>query len=73
MNVFKIVKCKHCQEVHMLEVTDRQLEEHRLGKLAQYAFPTLTADERELLISGICGVCYDNLFAEVDEDESENY
>lgn len=31
------------------------------------AFPYLKADERELLISGICGDCWDSMFREDDE------
>jgi len=34
------------------------------GELVQNAFPYLSADERELLISGICPTCWDNLFSE---------
>lgn len=34
----------------------------RNGKCAQDAFPYLSADEREMLISGICPTCWDNMF-----------
>ncbi len=34
------------------------------GKLAQDAFPYLTADEREALISGICPDCWEGMFGE---------
>ena len=32
------------------------------GELIQNAMPYLSADERELLISGTCGTCFDNMF-----------
>ena len=32
------------------------------GALIQTAMPYLSADEREVLISGMCGPCFDNLF-----------
>jgi len=32
------------------------------GELIQNALPYLSADERELLISGICGGCFDKMF-----------
>ena len=39
------------------------------GMSAQDAFPYLTANEREALISGICPKCWDNMFTRGDEDE----
>lgn len=36
------------------------------GKCVQDAFPYLSADERELLISGICSTCWNEMF---DEEE----
>ena len=36
-----------------LDVTWDQIKEHRNGKHAQNAFPTLTPEEREFMISGI--------------------
>jgi hypothetical protein len=36
---------------------------------AQDAFPHLTADERELLISGTCGSCFNAMFPEDDEED----
>ena len=32
------------------------------GSLIQDAMPYLSADERELLISGTCGTCFDKMF-----------
>ena len=32
------------------------------GKYIQDAMPYLSADERELLISGTCGTCFDKMF-----------
>ena len=32
------------------------------GKLIQDAMPYLTPDEREVLISGTCGPCFDRMF-----------
>lgn len=39
------------------------------GVLAQDAFPYLSADEREMLISGICPKCWNKLFGEEEEEE----
>lgn len=38
------------------------------GELIQYAFPYLTADERELCISGIDGYHWNKMFAEDHDD-----
>jgi hypothetical protein len=34
------------------------------GMLIQDAMPELSADERQLLISGTCGKCWDKMFQE---------
>lgn len=41
------------------------------GKLAQDAFPYLSADERETLISGICPSCWKSMFPPEEEEEEE--
>lgn len=44
------------------------------GELIQNAMPYLNAEEREMLISGICPSCWNNMFNEEDEDdEDEDY
>lgn len=42
------------------------------GVLAQYAFPYLSANERESLISGLCSECWDDMFGS-DEEEDADY
>jgi hypothetical protein len=39
------------------------------GEHIQNVAPYLSADDRELLISGMCGKCFDEIFAGEDEDE----
>ena len=39
------------------------------GTLIQCAFPDLTTDQRELLISGICGKCFDRVMGEEPDEE----
>lgn len=38
---------------------------------AQDAFPYLSADERELIISGTCSECWDKLFSDYEEEEED--
>jgi hypothetical protein len=50
--------CKRDFKVHVKRV---DYVNWKRGTFAQKAFPYLTADERELLISSTCGDCYDKL------------
>jgi hypothetical protein len=43
-------------------VPAKSWHEWRNGKLIQDAMPTLSVDDREFLISGICGKCFDEMF-----------
>lgn len=56
--------CPFCGAVHMIEVNLTDYWDWEDGKLAQDAFPYLTPDEREMLISGICPECWDSMFAQ---------
>jgi hypothetical protein len=61
------VDCKKCSQAHVIEVSEKGWNAWQLeGKLIQAAMPELTADEREILISGICGKCFDAIFAGCD-------
>ncbi|WP_211746380.1 hypothetical protein [Paenibacillus sp. Marseille-Q4541] len=63
------VNCFSCKQDQAVKVNEKDLENYNNGAHAQHVFPYLSADERELLISGICGCCFDKMF-EGDEDES---
>jgi hypothetical protein len=65
--------CQHCQTTYDLDITDEQVNRWRSGELIQRAMPNLSADERELLIGGLCGRCFDGLFPDDDEDDSEEF
>lgn len=57
------VKCKMCDYVLKVPAKKYALIKHQY---VQDVFPDLSVDDRELLISGICGKCFDSMF---DEDE----
>ena len=59
--------CHHANEVMVNE--EDYLAWAFDGELVQNAFPYLSADEREMLISGICPTCWDKMFDEDDEEE----
>lgn len=43
------------------------------GELVQNAFPYLTADEREMLINGICPKCWAQTFGDEEEEDPEDW
>ena len=54
--------CRQCKESSELAVNKQDIVDWSAGKYIQDAMPYLSADERELLISGICGNCFDKMF-----------
>lgn len=63
--------CPICHTTHELEVPFEAFCAWQAGALVQDAFPMLSANEREMLISGICPPCWDNLFAPSEEEVEE--
>ena len=62
------VKCPICGKVSKLEVDDRKLMAYKAGcGPIHHIFPELTADERELIKTGICNTCWDDMFADEEE------
>lgn len=56
------ITCWKCKSVHLIKVFDRDYIAWKSGKYIQDVMPYLSADDRELFISGICGECYDKLY-----------
>ena len=67
------VQCRMCRKVHtlMVGIEDYFVFDMPNRPHIQDIFPYLTPAERELLISGICGECWDKLFPPEPEDEEE--
>jgi hypothetical protein len=61
--------CYQCKTAQEIIVADAALRKFRAGGFAQDCFPGLPAEQREFLISGICGKCWDELFKESEEEE----
>lgn len=66
-----ITTCPFCGHAHEVAVNEDDFWDWDDGKNAQDAFPYLTPDEREMLISGICPKCWDSMFGGEDEDTAE--
>ena len=65
-SVFVGRHCPICGEYHEVEVSESDFVAWQCGEHAQNAFPYLTANEREILISGICSKCWTDMFGEGD-------
>ena len=63
--------CLMCKKLYTMEVSEEGFDMWVGGAHVQDAFPELSKDDRELLISGICGPCFDKLFEEDEEDVEE--
>lgn len=57
-------KCPECGKIQTVNVKEEDFKKWKAGTLIQYAFPYLTATEREAPITGICSACWDNMFKE---------
>lgn len=67
------VVCRSCEKPHTVTVIPEHFalwgtiedgvpRANPRGSLIQVAMPELSADDRELLISGTCGPCFDKMF-----------
>lgn len=70
MNMVIETVCPFCGGVTIIDVNADDYAAWQAGELAQNAFPYLDAADREVLISGICYNCQDEVF---EEDDYEDY
>lgn len=59
--------CPRCGAPSTVKVTPEELERLRSGELIQNALPKMSADQRELLMTGFHPACWDKTF-KVDEE-----
>ena len=52
--------------------TEEQMAAYKNGALIQVAFPDLTADQREFILTGITKEEWDELFKETDDSKGES-
>lgn len=55
-------QCPFCGKNQYIEVPLEGLKAYQNGELMQNAFPDLSADDREALISGVCPSCWEKTF-----------
>ena len=61
--------CPFCHNTTELVVPFEGYKAWQSGELVQNALPELSVDDREMLISGTCETCWDELFKIEDEDD----
>lgn len=66
-----ITACPFCGHANEVAVNEEDYWDWQDGALVQDAFPYLSADEREMLISGICPTCWEKTFGGDENDYDE--
>lgn len=66
-----VTQCPFCGRGNEVEVNEVDYWDWDDGMLAQDAFPYLSADEREMLISGICPQCWGKYFGSDEEPDPD--
>lgn len=64
MEVTRTSTLSGVQRTFMLNITQEQIEKYAGGALIQHAFPNLTPDEREFVLTGITQEEWDEIFPE---------
>lgn len=54
--------CPFCGRITVLALEDERVARYEAGELAQDAFDSLSATERETIISGLCEHCQREIF-----------
>lgn len=67
-NVLIRRECPFCEKTHILIVPAEGWTAYNNGVLIQDAFPNMTADEREFILTGICPECWDSMGGDEDDD-----
>lgn len=59
-----ILACVVCGQPKYFKVATHALHQWQHGTLIQNAFPEMSIDDREFMVSHICGSCFDKMFKE---------
>ena len=63
-----LLTCPFCRSTHSVDVDPTEYQRWEAGELIQRAMPTLSATQREQLISHICPKCQESIFGAEDEE-----
>ena len=59
-------QCPYCGKETPITVDEKEYLKWQSGELIQNAMPLLTPAEREMLITGICQECWDEMYKDYD-------
>ena len=66
------ITCASCRKPIELPITENDVAAWQASdEHVQNYFPQLSDDQRELLISGTCGACFDAMFACADDEDDQ--
>ena len=65
----KTKTCRVCGEYEVWSLDRAALERWQAGEYIQNAFPEMSMEDREILITGTHPACWDKLFPKEDENE----
>lgn len=69
-----VTVCPFCGKGHSVWVNEIDYLDYADGEvLIQDAFPYLSADEREIIKTGICPTCWEGMFPADNEEEEEDF
>lgn len=63
--------CLGCNTSATFTMTEEQFNRFKAGEKVQDIFPDWSDGDREMLISGTCPPCFEEMFPEDEEDEEE--
>lgn len=69
MTIMVPTTCPFCGHTTYIQCDKDAYDRWQNGMSIQDAMPDMTPEDREMLISGICPSCWDDMFGEEDEDE----
>lgn len=64
-------RCFHCGDTSFIQLNASDLNRYQSGEYAQDAFSYLTAEQREIIISGTHPECWNELFGKDEEEDEE--
>lgn len=67
------IKCNICRQWKVVTVDESEFADWQRGMVIQRAMPKISADDRELLVSGTCGTCFDKMFPDEDEELDDSF
>jgi hypothetical protein len=70
MNETLVRNCVQCGRRVEIVCTKQQLANWQRGQLIQVALSNVPAEDREMLITGICGLCWKKMFAKENDERN---